>query len=80
MSSTHGTFFVTGNHEYYSGAHNWIEALRALGVQVLMNEHVLIQHNTDNQDPEPAVMVIAGVADYAHAILMKVTAATRTRP
>ena len=65
LSSTHGTFFVTGNHEYYSGAHSWIEALRALGVQVLMNEHVLIQHNTDNQDPEPAVMVIAGVADYS---------------
>jgi predicted MPP superfamily phosphohydrolase len=65
LSSTHGTFFVTGNHEYYSGAHSWIEALRALGIQVLMNEHVLIQHNTDNQDPEPAVMVIAGVADYS---------------
>ena len=65
LSSTHGTFFVTGNHEYYSGAHSWIDALRALGVHVLMNEHVLIQHSTDNQDPEPAVMVIAGVADYS---------------
>ncbi len=64
LNSTHGTFFVTGNHEYYSGAHSWIEALRALGVQVLMNEHVLIQHSTDTQDPEPALMVIAGVADY----------------
>lgn len=65
LASTHGTFFVTGNHEYYSGAHGWIEALRQLGIKVLMNEHVLIQHNTDTQDPEPAVMVVAGVADYS---------------
>ncbi|MES2951055.1 MAG: metallophosphoesterase [Pseudomonadota bacterium] len=64
LSSTHGTFFVTGNHEYYSGAHSWIDALRALGVQVLLNEHVLIQHSTDGQDPEPALIVVAGVADY----------------
>jgi predicted MPP superfamily phosphohydrolase len=65
LASTHGTFFVTGNHEYYSGAHSWIDALRALGVQVLMNEHVLIEHSIDMQDPEPAVMVIAGVADFS---------------
>ena len=24
---------VTGNHEYYSGAHAWIEEFRALGLQ-----------------------------------------------
>lgn len=65
LVSTHGTFFVTGNHEYYSGAHGWIDALRAMGVQVLMNEHVLIEHSIDTQDPEPAVMVVAGVADYS---------------
>jgi hypothetical protein len=65
LRSTHGSFFVTGNHEYYSGAHSWIDALRVLGIQVLLNEHVLIQHNTDTQDPETALMVIAGVADYS---------------
>ena len=65
LVSTHGTFFVTGNHEYYSGAHGWIDALRGLGIQVLMNEHVLIHHSTDTQDPEPAVMVVAGVADFS---------------
>lgn len=64
LTSTHGTFFVTGNHEYYSGAHGWIDALRGLGVQVLMNEHVLIHHSTDSQDPEPAMMVVAGVTDF----------------
>jgi predicted MPP superfamily phosphohydrolase len=64
LRSTHGTFFVTGNHEYYSGAHSWIDALRQLGIRVLMNEHVVIHHSHDVQDPEPAAMVVAGVADY----------------
>ena len=52
LTSTHGTFFVTGNHEYYSGAPGWIDALRALGVKVLLNEHVVLHHNADEQDPE----------------------------
>lgn len=65
LVSTHGTFFVTGNHEYYSGAHAWIDVLRGLGVQVLMNEHVVIHHNKDSQDPERAVVVVAGVTDYS---------------
>ena len=30
LASHHGTFFVTGNHEYYSGAHAWIDELRRL--------------------------------------------------
>ncbi len=64
LRSTHGTFFVTGNHEYYSGAHGWIEALRGLGLTVLMNEHVVIHHQTDAQDAESAMVVVAGVADY----------------
>ena len=65
LRSTYGSFFVTGNHEYYSGAHSWIDALRNLGIKVLINEHVLIHHNTDVQDPDTALMVIAGVADYS---------------
>jgi predicted MPP superfamily phosphohydrolase len=64
LTSTHGTFFVTGNHEYYSGAHSWILALRGLGIHVLMNEHVLIHHGDDSQDTEHAMMVVAGVTDY----------------
>jgi predicted MPP superfamily phosphohydrolase len=35
-----GVFFVTGNHEYYSGADEWIAHLRSLGVRVLRNERV----------------------------------------
>lgn len=58
LRSRHGSFFVTGNHEYYSGAHAWIGELRRLGVRVLMNEHVTVR------DPRGTV-VIAGVADWS---------------
>jgi predicted MPP superfamily phosphohydrolase len=64
LKSRHGSFFVTGNHEYYSGAHAWIEELRRLGVTVLMNEHVVLQHDSDLQ-PEGANLVVAGVADFS---------------
>lgn len=37
-----GVFFVTGNHEYYSGADAWIAHLRKLGIVVLRNERVRI--------------------------------------
>ena len=35
-----GVYFVTGNHEYYSGADAWIAHLATLGVRVLRNERV----------------------------------------
>lgn len=57
LTSRHGTFFVTGNHEYYSGAHAWIAELRRLDIQVLLNEHVVLRHG------EGAV-VVAGVTDH----------------
>ena len=57
LASRHGTYFVTGNHEYYSGAHDWIVELRRLGVRVLMNEHVVLQHDA-------ASLLVAGVADH----------------
>jgi predicted MPP superfamily phosphohydrolase len=57
LSARDGTFFVTGNHEYYSGADEWIAELRRLGLTVLMNEHVVRERNG-------AALMIAGVSDY----------------
>jgi predicted MPP superfamily phosphohydrolase len=57
LTSRHGTFFVTGNHEYYSGAHAWVTELRRLGLRVLMNEHVLLRHGE-------ASLALAGVPDF----------------
>ena len=57
LRSRHGAYFVTGNHEYYSNAHAWIEEVRRLGLTVLMNEHVVLQHHG-------ASLVLAGVTDF----------------
>ena len=43
VSTPHGTYFCTGNHEYYSGALNWCGFLEAQGVQVLNNQHQVIE-------------------------------------
>ena len=58
LESRHGTYIVTGNHEYYSGAHAWIHELRRLGARVLMNEHVVLSH-------DGAELAVAGVTDYS---------------
>jgi hypothetical protein len=60
LRSRHGTFFVTGNHEYYSGVMPWIKYLPTLGVRILMNEHVILLHHH-------APLVLAGVADFSAA-------------
>ena len=39
IRSRTGTFFVTGNHEYYSGYEDWIQRLDELDVRTLRNEH-----------------------------------------
>lgn len=62
LSSTHGTYFVTGNHEYYSGAHAWIVELQRLGIRVLMNEHVVLHHGEVH---DRRTLVLAGVSDYS---------------
>jgi predicted MPP superfamily phosphohydrolase len=57
LRSRHGTYFVMGNHDYYSGGQTWIDALRQLGLSVLLNEHVVLRHGE-------AEVVVAGVTDY----------------
>jgi uncharacterized protein len=58
LRARHGTYFVTGNHEYYSGATAWIAELRRLGLHVLLNEHVILNHGG-------APLLLAGVTDYS---------------
>ena len=58
LSARHGAYLVTGNHEYYSGADAWIAEFKRLGLHVLMNEHVVVEH-------DGAQAVIAGVTDYS---------------
>jgi predicted MPP superfamily phosphohydrolase len=57
LSAPDGAFFVTGNHEYYSGVEQWVTEVRRLGLRVLMNEHVIRRRGS-------ATVMIAGVTDY----------------
>jgi uncharacterized protein len=43
----HGVFFVTGNHEYYSGVEEWFRYLPSLGIRPLDNERVEIAPGLD---------------------------------
>ncbi|VVE57593.1 3',5'-cyclic adenosine monophosphate phosphodiesterase CpdA [Pandoraea aquatica] len=57
LTSRHGTYVCTGNHEYYSGAPAWVAELRRIGLTVLENEHVVLDH-------EGAALTVAGVTDF----------------
>jgi predicted MPP superfamily phosphohydrolase len=58
LAARHGVYFVTGNHEYYSGERAWTAELRRLGLTVLKNQHVILQHNG-------ASLLLAGVTDFS---------------
>jgi predicted MPP superfamily phosphohydrolase len=53
-----GVFFVTGNHEYYSGPDAWIRELARLNVRVLRNERVELER-------DGVAIDLAGVDDYS---------------
>ncbi len=57
LSAPYGCYFVTGNHEYYSGVENWVKEVKRLGFTVLLNEHRIIQHGQGR-------LLLAGVTDY----------------
>ena len=52
-----GGYFVTGNHDFYSGANSWCDVVEALGLQVLRNRHVVISD-------QGASFALAGVDDH----------------
>jgi predicted MPP superfamily phosphohydrolase len=57
LSARHGVYFVTGNHDYYSGADAWLERIRELGIRPLRNERVEIRDGD-------GVFDLAGVDDH----------------
>lgn len=42
LKSSYGTFFIVGNHEYFHGIDEIINAVKDLGIKVLENENVYI--------------------------------------
>ena len=57
IRARYGRYFVTGNHEYYSGVERWVEKVASLGFTVLLNEHRLLTHAGGR-------ILLAGVTDY----------------
>lgn len=57
LSARYGKFYITGNHEYYSGAEPWLAEAQRLGFTVLLNEHRILQHGNSR-------ILIAGVPDF----------------
>jgi hypothetical protein len=51
--------FVLGNHDCYSGAPDWIEHFRGMGVRVLLNEHTVFTQGA-------ATLLVGGVVDPAY--------------
>ncbi|MFC9159874.1 metallophosphoesterase [Streptomyces fungicidicus] len=44
LRARHGSFFVTGNHEYFSGAEQWVDEVRRLGINPLENARTELPH------------------------------------
>lgn len=55
-----GVFFVTGNHEYYSGVDEWLAHLRAFGIRVLRNERLALREGAAGGGLD-----LAGVDDHS---------------
>ncbi len=58
LSARYGSYFVTGNHDYYSDGEAWVKEMDRIGFTVLMNEHRVIDHGT-------ASLLLAGITDYS---------------
>jgi uncharacterized protein len=58
LNAPFGKYFITGNHEYYSGVLPWCEKVKTLGFDVLNNESRTIEK--DNQK-----ITLAGVTDVS---------------
>ncbi|TGB09455.1 metallophosphoesterase [Streptomyces sp. MZ04] len=54
LRARHGSYFVTGNHEYFSGAEQWVDHVRELGL-----------HPLENARTELPAFDLAGVDDVA---------------
>jgi hypothetical protein len=57
LKSQHGVYFVTGNHDHYSGVVEWVEKAGDLGMHVLRNDRTEIR-------AAGGVFDLVGVDDY----------------
>ncbi|MFF0378274.1 metallophosphoesterase [Actinoplanes missouriensis] len=60
VRARHARVYVTGNHEYYSGALGWVEHMTSLGWDALHNRHITVTRGGDT-------LIVAGVDDRTAA-------------
>jgi uncharacterized protein len=60
VSASLARAYITGNHEYFSGAVQWIKEMERLGWTVLHNRHVIVERDGSR-------LVLAGVDDRTAA-------------
>lgn len=58
LKAPHGLYFITGNHDYYSGVAPWLQEVARLGFDVLLNEHRVIERGKGR-------LLLAGVTDLS---------------
>jgi len=58
LRARHGVFYITGNHEYYSGVRPWLKLFRSFGWQVLINDCRALDH-------DGAALTVIGLPDPA---------------
>ncbi len=58
LFAPYGKYFITGNHEYYSGVGQWLAETAKLGFDVLLNEHRVIERGA-------GTLTLAGVTDFS---------------
>jgi hypothetical protein len=56
LHAKYGVYSAPGNHEYIRGFDDWIAFLDSVGIESLLNRHVVIEH-------DGAQLVIAGLTD-----------------
>jgi predicted MPP superfamily phosphohydrolase len=55
LQARRGVYFITGNHDYYSGADAWCAAVQGLGIEVMRNRNIVLAEG----------LVMAGVDDWS---------------
>ncbi|TGL69914.1 metallophosphoesterase [Leptospira jelokensis] len=64
IKSKYGTYYVTGNHEYYSGVLSWLPEIENLGIHVLLNENKILNVGESK-------LLMAGVTDLTAGSMIK---------
>ena len=62
LRARHGVWFVTGNHDFYSGADDWVARMETLGWRALRNQRVVIEAAGGRFE-------LAGVDDHHGALI-----------